>query len=189
MITLEQAIELAGPTEKWKGNCHGVAIKIIPGLPEGAVPQYGMYLGRIQPGSMFYPQTSVGTRHGWARVGGRIVDPTRWIFENWDPVIFVTSFDDPDYDYGMKKLRSEHRTPFPAKSGPCPDIDWGEAASFVEQFTGETLPLSNFQTCWLANETPENLQPFASEIHTALIEAGFEGFIPIDFKQQVELGL
>lgn len=189
MITLEQAAELAGPVDNWPGNCHGIALKLIPGLPEGTVPQYGMYMGDIHPDSPFYPQRSVGTRHGWCRVGDRIVDPTRWVFDAGVPSIFITSVDDPDYDFGMKRLRSQFRQPCPPKSGKCPDIDWGDASAFVEQFTGETLPLSGSQACWLANEMPENLQPFVADIYAALTEAGFGAFIPIDFKQQMEHGL
>lgn len=186
MITLEAAIELAGPVGDWPGNCHHIAHKILPGLPDGAVLQYGMYLGEIHPESRFFPQRSLGTRHGWVRVGDSIVDPTRWVFGNGDPAIFVTSVDDPDYDYGMKLLRSRFRQPCPPKSGVEPDIEWGDASVFVEQLTGESLPLSAEQVMWVANEIPENLAPFAAVIYTALKKARLDGFIPVDFLQEVE---
>jgi hypothetical protein len=73
----------------WPGNCHGIATLIreadlVPGKAE-----YGWYFGPVNEGSHFYGG-SYPYRHGWIKLhDGRIYDPTRWVFENVDPYIYV----------------------------------------------------------------------------------------------------
>jgi hypothetical protein len=88
----EAVIALGSPPETWVGNCYAIAYQLVEaGLVEGRAV-YGHYLGPIAKDSFFSEKgLAVGfVPHGWVLMGdGRVLDPTRWVFENVEPYIYV----------------------------------------------------------------------------------------------------
>jgi len=98
-ITVEMVEDAIGlVAEDWKGNCYAVACDIVKvGLVKGEAV-YGHWRGRVAKTSMFHREDdALGIcRHGWVETDeGFIFDPTRWVFEDAEPYIFVG---DPEYD-------------------------------------------------------------------------------------------
>ena len=79
------------PAEKWKGRCYAIACAIVEfNLVEGTAV-YGHWTGPIAATSLFANRRDLGfCHHGWIILkDGRVLDPTRWVFESVDPYIFV----------------------------------------------------------------------------------------------------
>jgi hypothetical protein len=84
---IAEAIDL--PLADWPGNCHGVAELVLRRLPtQGMRLVRGHYHGWTSPASVYGrgPQ-----QHSWLRLGdGRILDPTRWAFDQpGKPYLYV----------------------------------------------------------------------------------------------------
>jgi len=77
---------------KWKGRCFEIASAMVSaGLVKG-VAVYGHWVGPIARSSHFADRRKLGfTNHGWVILedGETVVDPTRWVFEDRQPYIFV----------------------------------------------------------------------------------------------------
>lgn len=91
-VTIQDCINATKiPLKNWAGNCYGVAEAIVKsGLVRGT-PVYGMWTGRIATTSIFANRIKLGfTHHGWITLpNGKVMDPTRWVFEDVKPYIFV----------------------------------------------------------------------------------------------------
>ena len=89
------------PAHKWHKRCHEIAHRIVDaGLVEGSVC-YGHYLGPIDPDGRWSNREGLAfQRHGWILLpDGRILDPTRFSFENKDPYLYIGENAD-EYDEG-----------------------------------------------------------------------------------------
>lgn len=192
-IDVEAAGQAIGlPPEQWKGRCFEVASAIVvAGLaPEGARPVYGHYLGEIAPGS-FFARMDVGfVQHGWIlTMDGRVIDPTRWVFEDVAPYVWEGVPGD-EYDRGGNRLRMN-------MIGESPDYDPDtvvagfsvpiESAEFVfDELLGNDLWEVSFdQLRWLAHLSPEALGEHARPVFEAIVKAGGSAFIPLDNKLEV----
>lgn len=192
---------LGEPADKWEARCYEIAVKMVRlGLVEG-VAVYGHYHGPICPWSPFFASSGGGfVHHGWIALSdGRVLDPTRWVFEGEEPYLYLGEFhskeDEEFYDEGGNKVRtmlgrnnrprydeSEQQRSFAAVS---PEV-WAHIASLVEDVLRESRELSIYETMWLANLPPETLRPFAAEIYAALEAMGLKAFIPIDNYRRVK---
>ena len=87
---VEKAIGI--PAQKWVSRCHEIASAILDaGLVKGRAV-YGMYLGPVDEGSHFNHKSPMH-RHGWIKISRtRVVDPTRWVFEDVPPYIYCGPF-------------------------------------------------------------------------------------------------
>lgn len=173
MITLIPQIEyLIGlTTEEWKGNCYAVAVACVDaGVVEGEA-EYGIWEGPIAPGSFFEGRPLA--RHGWVRLpDGQIWDPTRWVFENVEPYIYVGS--DEFYDFGATRLRRSVAT--------YDYISESQLIDFLDDprlFEDEPLILHR-----IANTPPSEHPFFMAEAYEKLIEMGHEALIPVDFAKK-----
>jgi hypothetical protein len=86
----EIVLTIKSVPENWKGNCFAVATLIAEsGLIQNATAVYGHWLGKA--GSYFSHKGLAGfIQHGWVLLeDGRILDPTRWVFEDVEPYIFI----------------------------------------------------------------------------------------------------
>lgn len=192
-ITVAQVEELAGPTRGWPGYCTAVAKQVVnAGLVEGVVV-YGMWCGTIEPGTHFYPRPF--THHSWIILpNGRILDPTRWVFEGAEPYVYVGDGDDPDYDEGGNDLHEAFldRPPpeYDAKAERCPLGLTGAAGTRVLELVGGDAPsnLTEAQVFWLANVHYDRLKPYALEIYRAIAKAGLRAAIPFDNLERAEAG-
>jgi len=84
---IAEAIDL--PLNGWPGNCHGVAERVLRRLPTpGMRLVRGHFHGWTSPASVYRggPQ-----QHSWLRLqDGRILDPTRWAFDQpGNPYLYV----------------------------------------------------------------------------------------------------
>ncbi len=175
---IEEYYEL--PAEKWHGRCSELAHAAIDILERGNYA-YGHYLGRVDPEG--YWDARGVLRHGWVLLDdGRIVDPTRWSFENVEPYIYIGE-NDGDYDEGGNKLRT-------ALTQPCPSAKDGELANLEEVMCSATLfehltstpfaEMTRDQAVWVANLSYGDLDFAVASIYSTLIAGGMEVFIPID---------
>lgn len=90
-LSIRDIEKVAGPVKNWPGNCYAIACAIAKaGLVDGEAV-YGHWIGTVHPKSMFYSRSRAGfCRHGWVQLSdGRVLDATRWVFENVAPYIYV----------------------------------------------------------------------------------------------------
>jgi len=82
------------PAQQWKGRCFEIASLMVKhGVVKGRAV-YGHWTGIIQPSSYFGDRAGMSfCNHGWVLLddGETVVDPTRWVFEDKRPYIFVGS--------------------------------------------------------------------------------------------------
>jgi hypothetical protein len=113
------AKRIGRPLSSWMGDCYTIARLVIDhGLVRG-VARYGAYMGEIAPGSMFADRADVpgGVNHGWVELkDGRVVDPTRWVFEDVEPYIYRGE-NRGEYDAGAQNRRALFRLPCPEYKG------------------------------------------------------------------------
>ena len=87
----------------WIGNCSGVVRRFLRVYPiEGAIEARGLWTKPYDWGEGERPFT----QHSWIILSdGRVVDPTRWVFEGAAPYIYVGESD--HYDYGANMLHAQ----------------------------------------------------------------------------------
>lgn len=197
MLTVKQLEQYIGSkAADWAGACYGVAARAAE-MIEGARPVYGHYLGYVHPRCMFAPAAKAGfVQHGWvALADGRILDPTRWVFEKRRPYIHVGPAGS-DYDEGGNRFRAK-------QIGPAPEFDFDDKAvnvtpsmlpsdawNYVESILGldkmfmddEYTPgdITVPQLQWLANQDPRSMQGHAKPIFELLERLKMRGFVPYD---------
>ncbi len=113
--TLAECEEAIGEqAEAWVARCYEISCAIVAaGLVDGEAV-YGHWLGKVAPGSHFADRKKLPfIPHGWILLkDGRVLDPTRWVFENVKPYLYVGQEPDswdvqPCANCGL--LREEHR--------------------------------------------------------------------------------
>lgn len=165
--------------DEWPGNCYGIAHAMLRHSVVGGRLRYGHWNGPIADGSLFDGHAIV--RHGWIEQDdGRVVDPTRWVFE--DDIPYIYQGENDFYDMGGDEVRLANQRPAPAPEGRSVPLNIeGEAALFVHRSVGvpvDELRLSH--VFWLANLSRATLGEYLIDIFRALIEAGLTALIPID---------
>lgn len=205
MIALQQLEEHIGtPAEEWAGACYGIACKAAE-LVDGARPVYGHFLGAVHPKSVFAAASRAGfVQHGWVVLpDGKVIDPTRWVFECKKPYIYIGPAG-VDYDEGGNQFRT-------ASIGSPPRFDPDEktinisssmlpteAWNFIESTLGlqdmfmedgyEPGDVNVKQLGWVANLDPRLMQGQASVIYGLLERLHMAGFIPYDNRVMVKEG-
>lgn len=196
-FTLEEASALIDiPMERWPGSCYAVATALFNGAvaagkATGGRVVYGHWRGFMHPQGHFGARARLGfTSHGWIDLGdGRVLDPTRWVFENVAPYLYEGPGD--EYDEGGNVLRAELARPCPPATGTLEVLHLDDgAARFLAGLSGQALKpsygeqtlvmLDRSQLFWLANIALDALGEHAEAIYTALIDAGHRALIPVD---------
>lgn len=179
------------PFEEWKGNCSWIAQEFLDkGIVSGE-HQYGQYHGKISSDGYFGGRNFC--QHAWIlRDDGKIVDPTRWVFENVEPYIYITDEDDSDYDYGANRLKESLTfKPAPPYSPDenqysLTNLDDAVRNSICNylSYSGDNISLG--QIFWLSN-MPLHLfdEDCVEEIYKFIIDQGHEAFIPVDNRKKV----
>lgn len=163
----------------WHGRCTTLAhhaAKLV-----GGHEVYGAYHGPVD--ACGYWKDRLFQRHGWVLLDdGRILDPTRWSFENVDPYIYVG--DAADYDEGAQDVRKMFRSACPDTHGR--EIKFSiphEAAVAIEMLTGMPLEKITFdQIFWVANTPYDELVESGSvgAVYDLLIQNKLAALVPID---------
>lgn len=193
----EVAAIIDWPVEDWPGNCYAVACAMLERGAlkeehEDAKKRYGHWLGPVDPKApKFGDRKTPFQRHGWLEVGTTIIDPTRWVFENKKPYIYVGK-NRGKYDVGGNRIRMAIMGPPPPYDMSAPRAKtaiWsvcGEAHRFVmDRLLGGSLGLTKAQEMWVANADPAILGRHAKPIYQAIIKAGLPGLIPIDNRRLI----
>lgn len=180
-LTIEDIEQSVGnPTSDWHGACTLIAHhawKLV-----GGHEIYGKYQGRVDKDGYWGGRRTLPNNHGWVLLDdGRILDPTRWSFENVEPYIYIGS--GGDYDEGGNNMRAAFRQ-------PCPSAENGRPANMKEVVASAPLfehltdtPFDEMtceQAVWVANAPYEELDFAVASIYETLIANKMGAFIPID---------
>lgn len=179
-LTVEKLEKESGLiSNDWHGRCttlaHHAAILV------GGSEVYGAYHGPVDTEG--YWKDRLFQRHGWVLLDdGRILDPTRWSFENADPYIYIG--DSGGYDEGAQEVRKMFRSPCPDTRGRELKFNIPHAAAVaVEMLTGMPLEAFTFdQVFWVANAPYDELEKYGyvKAIYGLLIDNGLSALIPLD---------
>lgn len=175
------------PFETWKGNCMMIAQKC---MEHGCVPSdakicYGHYWGPISPHSKFAGRPF--SHHAWIELGDgfTIWDPTRWVFENVEPYIFI----DDDYsEYDLAGLKTVTVAPVcPRFKGPSIlTLDEHQKyvfSKFVPKADKKGVDMA--QAHWLVRHYPDWFQGEVATIFQTIIDHGYSAIIPLDLRYYV----
>ena len=180
------------PADKWRGNCCSVSMAIVSkGLIKGT-PVYGMYHGPVADMSIFANRQAGLHRHGWIVNGDTLIDPTRWVFEDVEPYLYVSDTDDQEYDEGANVLRAIDAKPFPSEDDGEKKYDMmgglsGQASYHVFQLTGVGQCIfSRMQIHWLATLPWQMYEGHAHEILCKIKELGKGVYVPYDNMARAE---
>jgi hypothetical protein len=199
IMQLERAIGMK--VKDWPGHCHEVSQLVVDsGIVKGHAV-YGFYSGPVARSSLFYERRNGAgvMRHGWILLDeDNILDPTRWVFENAKPYVFVTRRHDghwDEYDEGMNRFKEMRLRPPPSPSDRPETVGYAAkppryllVSKHCDRFLTALLSngrrkdgrLTEFQLFWLANLPYDILGGWAPEIYAALKVMGLGAFVPID---------
>lgn len=171
------------PVRDWPGNCHTVAaLLLFRGITTGNL-MYGHWLGPVAENSLFSGKAIV--RHGWIEDNNIIIDPTRWVFENAKPYIYVGTND--HYDADGNKLRGMMMRPLPKLNREQklfrPPEEVRDSLELVMLTNARTICLDRLH--WVATLPLPWLKEEAKAIFTWIIQIGYAGLIPIDNRRMV----
>ena len=166
-------------TRQWHGKCTLLAhfaCKLV-----GGNEIYGDYHGFIHPKG-FWSGRGPFTHHGWVLLDdGRVLDPTRWSFENIEPYIYL-DHNTKDYDEGSNRSRRMFRRPCPEMRGAPADLVAPKCVhALFEHLTGTPFAkMTREQACWVANLGYDELDFAVADIYETLINNDMSALIPID---------
>ena len=191
------AKQIGIPVKRWPGACYLIASKMVEHKLVKGVPRYGHWLGPVAKGTMFSNRIIV--QHGWIECVDRIIagndalvviDPTRFVFENKKPYIYVGP-KSQYYDIGGNQFRDALRRgePFPdfvddEKSLPVP-LKLNPVFGSLKIKPPKRLCVS--QLFWLANKPYYDFGGYADILYKWLIKNNYGALIPYD-NQQLILG-
>ena len=187
-LTIKKLEKVSGlPADEWHGKCADIA-HVACNLV-GGDEIYGIYNGFVDEDG--YWGSKALCRHGWVLLeDGRILDPTRWSFENTEPYIFIGKPGDPtgdgEYDEGTQDLRARVTRPCPEPKGDPLDLDIDPPNQLaIEQLTQTPIAkVTRDQMFWIANLPYDQLGMFVHSAYNVLIENEMGVFIPIDNKKR-----
>lgn len=183
--------EIDVPATQWEGQCYGISVKVAPLVGGQAV--YGHYLGHVNSKGYWAKHAHLPfIRHGWVVLpDNRILDPTRWSFENVKPYIWLGE-NDGSYDRGGNKARKAFQPPPPPLDATDSTVYLGHMSkpavdhccALLESDRASAL-FGMRQLAWIANCPVDQLEPYAKDIFQAIVYAGWGAFIPIDNREMV----
>jgi hypothetical protein len=107
---VEKAIRM--PVRNWHGNCYAIACQIIKKKLVKGRAIYGHYKGPVAHTGYWKDQRDRPfQRHGWIKLADdRILDPTRWSFEDKEP--YITIIEETTFDWCDRcdHVKDEHET-------------------------------------------------------------------------------
>ena len=199
MITLtieqiEKAINL--PAEEWKGKCYEIVLKMLKAEIVIGRDIYGHWLGSTSETSFFASRRDLPfIQHGWIETPDkRIIDPTRWVFEDIEPYVFVSlknNLLEDIYDEGGNQWRECMMKPCPKYKKSDKKINKADISKFDEEvydYLNELFNRPEYWTVghifWLSNLSPKFLGIYIKDVYYWLENLGFGAFIPLDNKKK-----
>lgn len=237
----ELAEKIGVPVQAWPGKCHEIAgLMLVAEWAEGTL-RYGTWLGPIDKSSPQFGGKLL-VHHGWIEVQAakrcecgslfqvqgpccdkngakpaKIIDPTRWVFENVKPYIFDGSDVESHYDVAGDRFRAMLMKPYPSqRQGWEPETTDKDVviesdgktirrlAVLIHQHGGPALGLNTHKNladgsetksfvvpirgaCWLANLPLAHLGDHAKPFYEALDKINMGAFVPQD-NREVTMG-
>jgi len=171
------------PAKEWAGVCNTVATAIFESdyaPARGGRLCYGHWTGHIGEENRFSGRPF--THHAWIEVGDRVLDATRWVFEDCEPYIYFGPRD--HYDDGAQAFCAARQKPYPSQSsGKLFDDVPAPAQAVIRQVGGNPDgPIGANQIFHLANLPPATA-PVMKEVYLWIVSLGCSGYIPIDFRR------
>jgi hypothetical protein len=151
------------------------------------VPRYGHWLGPVASGSQFFSaHVTLGwSNHGWIELPDkRICDPTRWVFEDTDPYVFLGEDTEGFYDINGNKFFAAQPRPIPKFKKSDKVIEEPkdkQLTLFIKNQLLKGTPKITLPQCfWLANRPPDELAPHTKEIYQWLVDTKRKAWIPVE---------
>jgi hypothetical protein len=195
-FTIEAIEKQCGePASAWVARCYEIACHAAK-LYDGAVAVYGHWLGDVEPESFFGSSRMLPfIQHGWVLLAdGRILDPTRWVFEAVEPYIWAGE-NDGSYDEGGNGWRKAMHPDAPAYDPHEEQVDRTkvgmlEWVALVRLAMGEQAdmqePLCFPQLLWVANLPPADMGALAPDVYRALDKMKLLSLMPLDNRRTIE---
>jgi hypothetical protein len=144
---------------------------------------------------MFYCRGVPFTRHGWVVLkDGRVLDPTRWVFEDAQPSLYLGPPSE-EYDEGGNRWRlaelsipPKHETAGKQIELKAPRHVWAHIRKLLRDRAAGPSRLCYRQLVWLANCPLALLAEHAAAIYKAIEDVGEVALIPFDNKKRVDDG-
>jgi hypothetical protein len=179
-LTIEDLERVVGaPPQTWHGKCTALA---------HAAAELVSYHGFVSETGFWKKRRGFPNSHGWVLLDdGRILDPTRWSFEDVEPYIFLGE-SQRDYDEGGNELRKAFRGECPEPEGDLLDLKLNiVTAEIFTKLTGYPVEELTFgQIFWLANSPYDDLGVFVGPVYQGIIDNGKKALIPIDNRKRAE---
>jgi len=173
------------PVLDWPGKCHQIARLLLKHNIVKGTLCYGHYHGYIHPNSPFGGRSF--THHGWIESAGLVIDPTRWVFDQAAPYIYIGPKTD-EYDFGGNRVRRLFLRPCPEADPSYPLYDYselGEAAPVIAVLTQTKGRLHVGQLIWLGSLPIDMFEGCEKEIYQWICNQGLKAAIPIDNRRLV----
>jgi hypothetical protein len=173
------------PPEAWRGACYAVATALAGTLAD-AEAVYGHYRGPVAPDGYFGHRAHLGfIQHGWVLLSeGTVIDPTRWVFENVEPYVYIAPVSD-DYDRGGNVLWTQMMGPPPEAGNDEIVLILSGDAEVLALGIFETWELTYRQAHWIAHLPPAAMGAAGESLFRQLIAADLGAWIPIDNRREV----
>lgn len=175
------------PVSGWPANCYAVAVAIHQAklVPPGSTCRYGVWWGPILSKKHFRNQTFA--HHGWIELpDGRIYDPTRFVFEDAKPYVWVGENDEGHYDIAGQRLNQTFYQEFPARKEPgilLTPKQRADLALFMPSVKDEDPDFG--QMMWLAHMPVEQMGNKAERILRIFEELKLSALVPLDVRRYV----
>jgi hypothetical protein len=189
MVTdIEQiAKKIKFPVAQWPANCYSVAVAIYAAklVPAKSRCRYGVWWGPMHSKKHFLGRGF--THHGWIELPDkRVYDPTRFVFEDAKPYIWVGDYSEGFYDVAGQRLNSAMHREFPAREKPGIKLTQKQRltiAPFMPSVMDEDPDFG--QMMWLAHYPVDQMGARAKAVLKIFTELNLEALIPLDVRRYV----
>jgi hypothetical protein len=178
------------PLEQWPGHCTGVANACLQAKIVRGRLCYGHFIGGIAKTGHFAGRPF--THHAWIELkDGRVWDPTRWVFEDVEPYIYIGPND--HYDFGGNAINEAFRPPYPAVADPTERPLLLKLSKQVRLAIGHVIGQTDWdgwatphQIHWLGNINITRLPArHVKALFREVIRLGYAAHIPQDNYQRI----
>ncbi len=184
---------------RWHGRCYEIASALVICKAVKGKAVYGHWVGPIAATGYWKDRRGMPfVHHGWVKLpDGRVLDPTRWSFEDVKPYLYLGP---PDhYDEGGNQIRAAmmaNRPPPPFRTGGKDIYErrWRsvmelelktEVIDFLMEKLGQPKGITREMMFWVANLPPDWLEPYTKEIYKELVRQDQGPWIPTDNRRMV----
>jgi len=175
------------PVENWPANCYSVAVSIYKAglVPAKSRCRYGVWWGPIRTKKHFQGRTF--THHGWIELPDkRVYDPTRFVFEDVKPYIWVGGYSEKFYDIAGQRLNAGMHREFPAREKEGIKLTAKQRAIIAPFMPSVLAEDPDFgQMMWLAHFPVDLMGDQAKPVLKVFDQLDLQALIPLDIRRYV----